>query len=119
MESLIANYGGSEHGGKTVLFIDEFDASVFASLVEFVHTGTVHFHADTVVGKKFVSCNLESCLFTGVMNAADYYGLDDLRQAAYEHAHTCVTLENVCSLLTTAERYIHYKTTKMFMQKVD
>ena len=52
------------------------------------------------------------------MNAADHYGLDDLRQAAFEHAHSCVTLDNVCPLLATSERYIHYKSTKMFMQKL-
>jgi hypothetical protein len=52
------------------------------------------------------------------MNAADHYGLDDLRTAAFDHAHTCVALDNVCPLLATAERYIHYKSTKMFMQKV-
>ena len=46
------------------------------------------------------------------MNAADYYGLDELKQACSGFIQCCVTVDTVCALLATAERYIQYKCTK-------
>ena len=32
-------------------FVDEFDTAAFTQLVEYIHTGTVVFQAETVIGK--------------------------------------------------------------------
>ena len=52
------------------------------------------------------------------MNAADYYGLDELKRACSGFVQCCVTVDTVCALLATAERYIQYKCTKYIVQKV-
>lgn len=52
------------------------------------------------------------------MNAADYYGLDELKQACSAFIESCITVDTVCALLATAERYIQYKCTKSLVQKV-
>ena len=54
----------------------------------------------------------------GVMNAADYYGLEELKRACFGFVQCCVTVDTVCALLATAERYIQYKCTKYLVQKV-
>ena len=56
--------------------------------------------------------------FLGVMNAADYYGLEELKRACSGFIQCCVTVDTVCALLATAERYIQYKCTKYLVQKV-
>ncbi len=53
------------------------------------------------------------------MNAADYYGLDELKRACSGFIQCCVTVDTVCALLATAERYIQYKCTKYLVQKVN
>lgn len=57
-------------------------------------------------------------VFTGVMNAADYYGLDELRRACAGFVQCCINVDTVCALLASAERYIQYKCTKNLVQKV-
>lgn len=57
-------------------------------------------------------------IYTGVMNAADYYGLDELRKACAGFVQCCITVDTVCALLASAERYIQYKCTKSLVQKV-
>ena len=57
-------------------------------------------------------------IILGVMNAADYYGLDELKRACSGFIQCCVTVDTVCALLATAERYIQYKCTKYLVQKV-
>ena len=52
------------------------------------------------------------------MNAADYYGLEELKRACSGFIQCCVTVDTVCALLATAERYIQYKCTKYLVQKV-
>ena len=52
------------------------------------------------------------------MNAADYYGLEELKRACFGFVQCCVTVDTVCALLATAERYIQYKCTKYLVQKV-
>jgi len=54
----------------------------------------------------------------GVMNAADYYGLDELRRACAGFVQCCINVDTVCALLASAERYIQYKCTKSLVQKV-
>jgi hypothetical protein len=55
----------------------------------------------------------------GVMNAADYYSLDELKRACSGFIQCCVNVDTVCALLATAERYIQYKCTKSVVQKVE
>lgn len=55
---------------------------------------------------------------SGVMNAADYYGLDELRRACAGFVQCCINVDTVCALLASAERYIQYKCTKTLVQKV-
>lgn len=59
-------------------------------------------------------------VYLGVLNAADYYGLDELRAACTGFADTGggITVDTACALLASAERYIHYKCTKSLVQKV-
>lgn len=57
-------------------------------------------------------------LLSGVMNAADYYGLDELRRACAGFVQCCINVDTVCALLASAERYIQYKCTKSLVQKV-
>lgn len=52
------------------------------------------------------------------MNAADYYGLEELRRACAGFVQCCINVDTVCALLASAERYIQYKCTKSLVQKV-
>ena len=54
----------------------------------------------------------------GLMNAADYYGLDELRKACMGFVQACINVDTVCALLASAEKYIQYKCTKSLVQKV-
>ncbi|XP_011300850.1 serine-enriched protein isoform X1 [Fopius arisanus] len=85
------------------LIIEEFEPDVFRQLIEYIHTGCVTLQPRTLLG---------------VMNAADYYGLDELRKACAGFVQCCITVDTVCALLASAERYIQYKCTKSLVQKV-
>lgn len=52
------------------------------------------------------------------MNAADYYGLEQLRHACNGFVQCCINVDTVCALLASAERYIQYKCTKILVQRV-
>lgn len=64
--------------------------------------------------------HFKSVILSGVLNAADCYGLDELRAACTGFADTGggITVDTACALLASAERYIHYKCTKSLVQKV-
>uniref|UniRef100_A0A1B0ADD3 BTB domain-containing protein n=1 Tax=Glossina pallidipes TaxID=7398 RepID=A0A1B0ADD3_GLOPL len=85
------------------LIIEEFEPDVFRQLIEYIHTGCVTLQPRTLLG---------------VMNAADYYGLDELRRACGGFVQCCINVDTVCALLASAERYIQYKCTKSLVQKV-
>lgn len=51
------------------------------------------------------------------MNAADYYGLEELRRSCAGFVQCCINVDTVCALLASAERYIQYKCTKTLVQK--
>ncbi|XP_054286374.1 serine-enriched protein isoform X2 [Macrosteles quadrilineatus] len=91
---------GMQHA---TLIIEEFEPDVFRQLIEYIHTGNVTLQPRTLLG---------------VMNAADYYGLDELRRACNGFVQTCINVDTVCALLASAERYIQYKCTKTLVQKV-
>uniref|UniRef100_A0A8D8YU40 Serine-enriched protein n=1 Tax=Cacopsylla melanoneura TaxID=428564 RepID=A0A8D8YU40_9HEMI len=84
------------------LIIEEFEPDVFRQLIEYIHTGCVTLQPRTLLG---------------VMNAADYYGLDELRKACSGFVQCCINVDTVCALLASAERYIQYKCTKSLVQK--
>ena len=73
---------------------------------------------NSVTERSLVHTKVFSPLNTGVMNAADYYGLEELKRACFGFVQCCVTVDTVCALLATAERYIQYKCTKYLVQKV-
>lgn len=54
----------------------------------------------------------------GLLNAADHYGLEELRRACLGFLHGCINVDTVCLLLKSAEKYIQYKATKSLVQKV-
>ena len=58
------------------LIIEEFEPDVFRQLIEYIHTGCVTLQPRTLLG---------------VMNAADYYGLEELKQACsgFIQVQTC------------------------------
>lgn len=85
------------------LIVEEFEPDVFRQLIEYIHTGCVTLQARTLLG---------------LMNAADYYGLDELRRACMGFVQYCVNVDTVCALLSSAEKYIQYKCTKSLVQKV-
>lgn len=72
-------------------------------MIEYIHTGSVTLQPRTLLG---------------VMNAADYYGLEELKKACNGFVNCCITVDTVCALLSSAERYIHFKCTKSLVQKV-
>ncbi|XP_017788502.1 PREDICTED: serine-enriched protein isoform X2 [Habropoda laboriosa] len=83
--------------------IEEFEPDVFRQLIEYIHTGSVTLQPRTLLG---------------LMNAADFYGLEQLRKACTGFVQCCITVDTVCALLASAERYIQYKCTKSLVQKV-
>ncbi|XP_061392760.1 transcription factor Dp [Musca vetustissima] len=91
---------GQQH---QTLIIEEFEPDVFRQLIEYIHTGCVTLQPRTLLG---------------VMNAADYYGLEELRRACAGFVQCCINVDTVCALLSSAERYIQYKCTKSLVQKV-
>ncbi|XP_037032174.1 serine-enriched protein isoform X2 [Bradysia coprophila] len=91
---------GQQH---QTLIIEEFEPDVFRQLIEYIHTGCVTLQPRTLLG---------------VMNAADYYGLEELRKACAGFVQCCINVDTVCALLASAERYIQYKCTKSLVQKV-
>ena len=89
--------------GQVTVIVKDFESEVFKQLVEFIHTGSVILQARTLLG---------------LMNAANHYGLEDLKMACIHFMERCVTTDTVCSLLTSAEKYIQYKSTKILVQKM-
>ncbi|KAG5676542.1 hypothetical protein PVAND_006367 [Polypedilum vanderplanki] len=86
------------------LIIEEFEPDVFRQMIEYIHTGNVTLQPRTLLG---------------VINAADYYGLEELKRACNGFVQSgCITVDTVCALLSSAERYIQYKCTKSLVQKV-
>lgn len=94
---------GSLDRSQQMLIINDFDPEAFKQLVEYIHTGTVMLQAHTILG---------------LMNASDHYGLENLKAACDRFVERCVTVDMVCSLLASAERYIQYKSTKMAVQRM-
>ena len=81
----------------------DFEPDVFKLLIDYIHTGSVMLQARSLLG---------------LMNAADHYGLEDLKLACIRFMEHCITVDTVCCLLASAEKYIQYKSTKILVQKM-
>ena len=89
--------------GQPTVIVGDFEPEVFKLLIEYTHTGSVMLQARTLLG---------------LMNAADHYGLEELKLACIRFMEHCITTDTVCSLLSSAEKYIQYKSTKILVQKM-
>ena len=89
--------------GQPTIIVRDFDPEVFKLLVDYTHTGSVILQSSTLLG---------------LMNAADHYGLEDLKQACSKFIGKSISKDTVCVMLTTAEKYIQYKSTKTLIQKI-
>ena len=89
--------------GQPTVVIEDFQLEVFKQLMEYVHTGSVMLQSRTLLG---------------LMNAADHYGLEDLKQACVRFLEQAINTDTVCVLLSSAEKYIQYKSTKILVQKM-
>lgn len=89
-------------GQPTVTVLD-FEPEVFKQLMEYIHTGSVMLQSRTLLG---------------LMNAADHYGLDELKMACVQFLDRAINTDTVCALLSSAEKYIQYKSTKILVQKM-
>lgn len=89
--------------GQPTVVVRDFEPQVFKQLIDYTHTGSVVLQASTLLG---------------LMNASDHYGLEELKQACIRFMEHCITIETVCSLLSSAEKYIQYKSTKILVQKI-
>lgn len=96
-------FGQNQASTHQTMIIEEFEPDVFRQLIEYIHTGCVTLQARTLLG---------------LMNAADYYGLDELRRGCTSFVACCINVDTVCALLASAERYIQYKCTKSLVQRV-
>ena len=96
----VSDPGSSSSRSVTV---SEFEPLVFKQLMEYIHTGC---------------CTLQAQTLPGLMNAADHYGVDELKRACIGFVDHCIGTDTVCSLLNTSENYIQYKSTKLLVHKI-
>ena len=81
----------------------DFDADTFRELIQYLHTGKCLFQPSTVIG---------------LMNACDYFGIDELKRACLGYINRCVEVNTVLTLLETAEQYISHKYTKIALKPI-
>ena len=89
--------------GQPTITILDFEPDVFKQLMEYIHSGSVMLQSRTLLG---------------LMNAADHYGLDELKMACVQFLDRAINTDTVCALLSSAEKYIQYKSTKILVQKM-
>lgn len=89
--------------GQPTITVLEFEPEVFKQLMEYIHTGSVVLQSRTLLG---------------LMNAADHYGLDELKTACIQFLDRAINTDTVNALLSSAEKYIQYKSTKILVQKM-
>lgn len=89
--------------GQPTVVVPDFEPEVFKQLMEYCHTGSVMLQSRTLLG---------------LMNAADHYALDELKAACIQFLERAINTDTVCTLLSSAEKYIQYKSTKILVQKM-
>lgn len=88
---------------QNTIVVQEFEPSVFKQLIEYLHTGV---------------CTLQPRTLLGLVNAADHYDVEELKQACNNFVGQSISTDTVCHMLSNADRYIQYKSTKVLIQKV-
>ena len=88
---------------ENTYLVPEFEPTVFKELLQYAHCGTVVLEARTLLG---------------LTNAADHYGLEELKVACRGFLDKCMSNDTVVALLSSAEKYIQYKATRIFVQKI-
>lgn len=88
---------------ENTYLIPEFEPTVFKELLQYAHCGTVVLEARTLLG---------------LTNAADHYGLEELKVACRGFLDKCMSNDTVVALLSSAEKYIQYKATRILVQKI-
>lgn len=83
--------------------VPEFEPTVFKELLQYAHCGTVVLEARTLLG---------------LTNAADHYGMEELKVACRGFLDKCMSNDTVVALLSSAEKYIQYKATRILVQKI-
>lgn len=89
--------------GQPTVIMRDCEPEVFKQLIDYTHTGSVVLQARTLLG---------------LMNASDHYALEELKQACIRFMEHCIAVKSVCSLLSSAEKYIQFKSTKILVQKI-
>ena len=63
------------------MLIEEFEPDVFRQIIEYIHTGCVTLQPRTLLGRYLSLRSISQDVSQGVVNAADYYGLDELKSS--------------------------------------
>ena len=77
--------------------------TVFSEVITYLMTG---------------SCTIKSSTVVALACAAEYYELEDLRQACQERFPDCLHVDTVCHILSEIEVYYDYHTAKNMLVKV-
>ena len=94
---------GSNSKSLMTIPMKDFDPDAFRELIQYLHTGKCSFEPSTVIG---------------LMNACDYFGIEELKRACLGYVNRCVEVESVLTLLETAEQYISHKYTKIALKPI-
>lgn len=81
----------------------EWTDTVFSEVITYLMTG---------------SCTIKSSTVVALACAAEYYELEDLRQACQDRFADCLHVETVCQILNEIEQYYDYHTAKNMLVKV-
>ena len=82
-----------DYRGQTTVVVDEFDYDIFKRVLEYAHTGYITIQARTLLG---------------IVNAADHFQMPDLVEACMNFLSEAISPDNVCSMLSHAEKYTRY-----------
>ncbi|OWF55106.1 Serine-enriched protein [Mizuhopecten yessoensis] len=88
---------------KLTVEVKNFDVTVFERFMCYIHCGTVAVDISNVVG---------------LMNAAHTYDFPELRDACWEFANNYIKPDTLSQLTCSARTYIHFKYTRMLMQRI-
>jgi hypothetical protein len=86
-----------------VFTVNDFEPDVFRGLIEYIHTGYVTLQPRTLFG---------------ITTAASQYCLPELQNVCLDFVKESTTVDTVCSLLVSSERYATCKTTKAMINKI-
>ena len=84
----ISSHQKDEDSEHSTIIIEEFEPDVFRQIIEYIHTSCVTLQPRTLLGARLFYPNLQKIklsqyIFKGVLNASDYYSLDELKQACF------------------------------------